>query len=129
MNCTYCNRKMHNRRQAFDGLMKTRDHYIPLCRGGTNAKENIKAACSKCNHVKGDMMPETWERFMLENPSWWASRKAHKRQKAATEYRPLRKDEPIPKEFDDPAQQEAFESYARKYRHMLRVRDTAAVHD
>jgi hypothetical protein len=35
--------------------------------------------------------------------------------------RPLRKDEPPPKEFDDPRQQAAFELYARKYYYLLRV--------
>lgn len=37
--------------------------------------------------------------------------------------RPLLKDEPVPIEFEDPAQQAAFEAYAKKYRHVLRVPD------
>lgn len=73
MDCTYCNRKMHTRRRTFDGLFKTRDHYIPLSKGGSNTKENIRMACYRCNNLKGNMMPEAWERFMAENPVWWDS--------------------------------------------------------
>jgi hypothetical protein len=37
--------------------------------------------------------------------------------------RPLRPGEPIPIQFEDPGQQAAFEAYAKKYRHVLRVPD------
>lgn len=130
MNCTYCKRKMHNRKLAFDGLLKTRDHYIPISRGGRNTSENVRAACYKCNHVKGNMMPEVWEKFMLANPEWWLSREIFKRRKrAAAEelrattaaFRPLRKDEPFPIEYDDPAKQAAWESIYKDRRWLLRV--------
>lgn len=39
--------------------------------------------------------------------------------------RPLRPDEPVPREFEDPGQQAAFEAYAKKYRNVLRVPDDA----
>jgi len=52
-------------------LAKTRDHYIPLSRGGLNVKENIRSACYRCNALKGDMMPDAWEQFMRDNPYWW----------------------------------------------------------
>lgn len=70
MNCSYCKREMHNRRLSFDGLRKTRDHYVPLSKGGKHVPENLKPACYRCNHLKGDMMPEQWELFMaLTQPS------------------------------------------------------------
>lgn len=35
----------------------TWDHYIPLCRGGTNALSNLRPACEPCNRRKGRRMP------------------------------------------------------------------------
>lgn len=149
MNCTYCKREMHNRQLSFDGLRKTRDHYIPLSRGGRNVKENIKAACYCCNHLKGAMMPEAWESFMQANPLWWAAQTnikcqtptplarlapvSHLRSMTAEEnarriaaynvrqLRELRKDEPIPLAYDDPAAQAAYEGAYAKRKWLLRV--------
>jgi len=36
----------------------TVDHWIPLCRGGTNALVNLVCACSSCNELKGNCMPD-----------------------------------------------------------------------
>lgn len=36
----------------------TIDHLIPLTRGGTNADENLVAACLSCNSGKCDLLPE-----------------------------------------------------------------------
>ena len=36
----------------------TVDHWIPLCRGGTNAMVNLVCACSNCNELKGNCMPD-----------------------------------------------------------------------
>lgn len=77
MNCTYCKREMTARRLLqfgrLTGLERTRDHYIPLSRGGKNVKENIRPACYRCNSIKGNMMPDEWDQFMRENPLWWAA--------------------------------------------------------
>lgn len=135
---------MHNRRLSFDGLRKTRDHYIPLSRGGTDAKENIRLACYRCNSLKGNMMPDVWEQFMRNNPLWWAvqanvkcqtaepvSKKASaaalrtmtagENERRMTAYRALRKDEPFPIEYDDPVKQAAWESIYKDRKWLLRV--------
>ena len=31
----------------------TKDHIIPLSRGGINGKRNFQPLCKKCNHTKG----------------------------------------------------------------------------
>jgi 5-methylcytosine-specific restriction endonuclease McrA len=36
----------------------TRDHLVPLSRGGTNAWANVLTACSTCNARKGNNLPE-----------------------------------------------------------------------
>ncbi len=36
----------------------TRDHLVPLSRGGTNAWTNVVTACSTCNARKGNRLPE-----------------------------------------------------------------------
>lgn len=36
----------------------TIDHIIPLARGGTNAMDNLQAACGVCNLIKQDILPE-----------------------------------------------------------------------
>jgi len=36
----------------------TRDHLVPLSRGGTNAGRNVLTACSSCNTRKGNLLPE-----------------------------------------------------------------------
>ncbi|GIX31575.1 MAG: hypothetical protein KatS3mg124_2047 [Porticoccaceae bacterium] len=36
----------------------TRDHVVPLSRGGTDRWENVVAACRRCNQRKGNKLPE-----------------------------------------------------------------------
>lgn len=151
MNCSYCKRETHKRVLSFDGLRRTRDHYIPISKGGSNAKENIRIACYRCNHLKGDMMPDEWEQYMLDNPLWWTKQANIKcyspapitRQAPALDIksmtaeenarrikayleknpplRPLRKDEPFPIEYDDPIKQAAWESIYKDRKWLLRV--------
>jgi hypothetical protein len=53
--CTYCHR---------EGVPLTRDHVVPLSRGGTNDAANVVDACDPCNGFKGDRLlselPENW---------------------------------------------------------------------
>lgn len=49
--CQYCGRgkdKLGYRESL------TRDHILPMSRGGTNEWSNVVTACSKCNHRKGN---------------------------------------------------------------------------
>lgn len=70
--CAYCGRLMD---RASYRLQPTRDHTIPVCRGGGR----IVISCLTCNGIKGDMMPETWEAFMAAHPGWWHLSKAELR--------------------------------------------------
>lgn len=52
--CQYCHRhKRELRRREF----LTRDHILPLSRGGANSWDNVVTACSTCNHRKGNRLP------------------------------------------------------------------------
>jgi 5-methylcytosine-specific restriction endonuclease McrA len=45
--CLYCGK-------FFDGMVLTRDHILPKCRGGGDTWENVVAACRRCNQYKGN---------------------------------------------------------------------------
>jgi 5-methylcytosine-specific restriction endonuclease McrA len=46
--CSYCGSP------ATKGNDLTIDHIVPLSRGGTNRRENLTVACSRCNRAKSD---------------------------------------------------------------------------
>ena len=52
--CQYCGRAQTELRHR-EAL--TRDHLIPLSRGGTNEWTNVVTACSSCNTRKGNRLP------------------------------------------------------------------------
>lgn len=52
--CQYCGRKA-NELKPRESL--TRDHLIPMSRGGTNEWSNVVTACSSCNTKKANRMP------------------------------------------------------------------------
>lgn len=61
-------------------LFPTRDHYpVPKSRGGTRTL----IACYSCNHIKGDMLAEDWQRYMAEHPEWWTINRAERHAAAA----------------------------------------------
>ena len=53
--CQYCNR---NQLELRHRECLTRDHLVPLSRGGTNDWTNVVTACSTCNTRKGNHLPE-----------------------------------------------------------------------
>lgn len=52
--CQYCGR---HRSELRGREFLTRDHVVPLSRGGSNRWTNVVAACSSCNNRKGDRLP------------------------------------------------------------------------
>ena len=52
--CRYC------REQFDDFVLRTKDHVVPLSRGGLNVKENMVYACKDCNGWKADYSLEQW---------------------------------------------------------------------
>lgn len=52
--CQYCGR---HRRELRGREFLTRDHVVPLSRGGGNDWGNVVAACSPCNNRKGNRLP------------------------------------------------------------------------
>lgn len=53
--CQYCGR---HRSQLRGREFLTRDHIIPVSRGGNNTWQNVVTACSPCNNRKGSHFPE-----------------------------------------------------------------------
>jgi 5-methylcytosine-specific restriction endonuclease McrA len=53
--CQYCHRGQGDLRHR---ECLTRDHLIPLSRGGDNEWSNVVTACSSCNTRKGNHLPE-----------------------------------------------------------------------
>ena len=52
--CQFCGRHQAVLRER---ECLTRDHLVPLSRGGTNAWSNVVTACSSCNARKGNHLP------------------------------------------------------------------------
>jgi 5-methylcytosine-specific restriction endonuclease McrA len=53
--CQFCGRHQAILRER---ECLTRDHLVPLSRGGTNAWTNVVTACSACNAKKGNHLPD-----------------------------------------------------------------------
>jgi len=53
--CQYCGR---HRGQLGHREFLTRDHLLPICRGGKNTWDNVTTACTSCNHRKGNRTPK-----------------------------------------------------------------------
>ena len=63
--CQYCGR---HRGQLKGRQVLTRDHIIPLSRGGDNSWQNLVASCSPCNNRKGDRLPGEAGMRLLSKP-------------------------------------------------------------
>lgn len=56
--CLYCG-------EHFPSSHLTRDHVIPLSRGGADTWENVVTACFRCNNQKGNLTLSEWGRHEL----------------------------------------------------------------
>ena len=63
--CQYCGRSVVELKPR-EGL--TRDHLIPLSRGGTNDWSNVVTACASCNTRKANRLPEEIGMHPLSQP-------------------------------------------------------------
>jgi 5-methylcytosine-specific restriction endonuclease McrA len=63
--CQYCGRSVIELKPR-EGL--TRDHLIPLSRGGTNDWSNVVTACASCNTRKANRLPEEIGMHPLSQP-------------------------------------------------------------
>jgi 5-methylcytosine-specific restriction endonuclease McrA len=63
--CQYCHRTQADLRHR---ECLTRDHLVPLSRGGTNDWTNVVTACSSCNTRKGNHLPEECGMLPLHSP-------------------------------------------------------------
>jgi 5-methylcytosine-specific restriction endonuclease McrA len=48
--CFYCNTDLSEQFEV--------DHYVPLSKGGSNDRRNLRLACRSCNRSKGNKLPE-----------------------------------------------------------------------
>ena len=59
--CMYCGRELPS-------YLLTRDHLVPLSRGGADCWSNVVAACRGCNHAKGSRTPDEAGMSLLAVP-------------------------------------------------------------
>ena len=64
--CQYCGRHKHQLRGR---EFLTRDHVIPMSRGGENTWENVATACSPCNNRKASHLPAEIGMHLLHVPA------------------------------------------------------------
>ena len=54
----------------------SRDHVVPLIRGGPNTEDNMLVVCRKCNNLKEDLTLEEYYEHLVEEESPDAERVA-----------------------------------------------------
>ncbi len=64
--CQYCGR---NRGELGYRESLTRDHVVPISRGGDNGWLNVVTACSRCNLRKGNRLPSECGMHLRQEPS------------------------------------------------------------
>lgn len=68
--CFWCFRSLLDSSKLFNG---TKDHLIPLARGGTNFIENIVASCWPCNRLKGKRTATEFRAYLQERGSQFST--------------------------------------------------------
>ena len=57
--CPYCGCAMAH--QPLNGpTSPTREHFVPLVRGGPDTSDNVMVCCRDCNELKGDLLATEW---------------------------------------------------------------------
>jgi 5-methylcytosine-specific restriction endonuclease McrA len=64
--CQYCGR--HRRELGYRESL-TRDHVVPVSRGGGNGWRNVVTACSRCNLRKGNRLPSECGMHLVAEPA------------------------------------------------------------
>lgn len=64
--CMYCGR---HRSELGHRQFLTRDHVVPISRGGDNSWENVVTSCSACNNRKGNSLPREVGLRLLTEPT------------------------------------------------------------
>jgi len=64
--CQYCGR--HRRELGYRESL-TRDHILPISRGGDNTWLNVVTACSRCNLRKGNQTPDEAHMHLRSEPA------------------------------------------------------------
>lgn len=64
--CQYCGRHKHELRGR---QFLTRDHVLPVSRGGGNGWGNVVTSCSPCNNRKGGRLPSEAGLELLKEPT------------------------------------------------------------
>lgn len=62
--CYWCHRTL---KDPSGKVFATRDHLLPLSRGGSNSSDNIVAACWPCNREKGTMTAGEYRVFLAQH--------------------------------------------------------------
>lgn len=75
-NCPYCDCIMHRGYRYTGRQAPSRDHLVPLSRGGLNVAANIVVCCRQCNERKGALDAEEYAAWRAGNVSrldhgWW----------------------------------------------------------
>lgn len=55
--CVYCGKQVDNTQRPPHPDAPSRDHFIPISKGGARGAKNTVLACCACNSAKGDMDP------------------------------------------------------------------------
>lgn len=63
--CMYCGR---HRSELKGRQFLTRDHVLPISRGGRNTWQNVVTSCSPCNNRKGNRLPDEAGMHLLTRP-------------------------------------------------------------
>lgn len=74
--CFYCEHLMYRyKKQPLPPDTLTKDHYIPRSEGGVTHPDNMVAACSQCNNLRGDVSIEVFynlqQKWFKKNPYLW----------------------------------------------------------